>query len=56
MWDHKVKIWDTTPPTAEVPQQRQAFSVARFLSGRRLSRADMLTCIRKDATLSEPVR
>jgi hypothetical protein len=54
--DSLVKIWDATPMTAELRVIHEARGVVDFLSAKSLPAAEVLSRIRRDPTLSEPVR
>ena len=54
--DRTVKIWDATPLTPELRVQGEARAVVEFLFAQSIPVAEALDRIRRDASLSAPVR
>jgi WD40 repeat protein len=54
--DRTVRVWDARPLTPELQVLREARGLVEFLFAESLPRADVLDRIRRDPTLSEPVR
>jgi WD40 repeat protein len=49
-------VWDATPLTEETRVEREAGSLVRFLSTKHLLRDQIVAGIRRDRTISEPLR
>jgi WD40 repeat protein len=54
--DSTVRIWDATPMTPELRVLREARGVIEFLCAKSLPKDELLARIRRDPTISEPVR
>src|SRR5262249_25695441 len=54
--DGAVKLWDARLLTPELRVLREARGVVEFLTGKSLPRAEILTRVRRDPTLSTEVR
>ncbi len=54
--DATVKIWDATPMTPEQRVIREARGVIEFLAAKSLTKDEIVARIRRDPTISEPVR
>jgi WD40 repeat protein/tRNA A-37 threonylcarbamoyl transferase component Bud32 len=54
--DSTVKIWDATPTSAESVERRQALGLVESLLDRALPEAEVVSRIRKDRSIADPVR
>jgi WD40 repeat protein len=51
-----VTLWDATEPTRQQWERREAWGLVCYLRAQQLSQADLVARIRKDTTITEPVR
>jgi WD40 repeat protein len=54
--DGAIKVWDATPLTEDTRVEREAANLVGFLSGKLLPRKQVLSAVRQDPTISEPLR
>src|SRR5262249_43893948 len=54
--DGILKVWEATPPTAELRLRRQAGALVNGLAWEGMSKDEMMEHLRNDRDLSEPVR
>jgi hypothetical protein len=55
-WDYALKVWDARPLTPELQVLREARGLVELLFAKSLPTAEVLDHIRRDRTISEPVR